>query len=565
MKWIYFYFFLFYLLPFFATAQEGTYVPLDQDIYHLIDRFHIKYSHQLPPGSESPKLHTGIQPYRRQDVADLAEQVGTHASQLSPQDQFNCNYLLNDNWDYTRRESRQQGRPFLNYFFRNQADFFHAEGEEYSVRVNPVLHLQGGLDSETEGLRYINTRGVQVEGTVNQRLGFYTFLTENQALFPEYVNERIRRDTIVPHEGYFKPFKQNAQDFFTARGYLNYGISKNINVQLGHDRNFIGNGYRSLILSDYAAPYFFLKLNTQFWRIQYMNLFAEMNADFEFRDQLYPKKYFAYHHLSVNITPSVNIGLFESVVFARGKGRFELQYLNPIIFYRSVEQQLGSEDNSLLGMDFKVNIAHTAQVYGQVTIDEFLLSALRAQNGGWENKQGLQLGAKYIDVAGISNLDLQGEFNVVRPYTYQHENRYTNYQHYQQPLAHPMGANFYEYIGILRYQPVNKLSLTGKAIYTKYSVDTDSSNYGSNVLYSYNARPYYPPNQQAEGHFIAQDNPTNLIHLDLTASWQLRHNMFIDLKQIIRHRTSSIAAYNNNAAITSLAFRWNIPQRLHEF
>ncbi|PIQ21704.1 MAG: hypothetical protein COW65_07510 [Cytophagales bacterium CG18_big_fil_WC_8_21_14_2_50_42_9] len=565
MRWIYFYFFLFCLLPFSAAAQEGTYVPLDQDIYHLIDRFHIKYSHQLPSGAESPKLHTGIQPYRRQDVAELAELVGTHASQLSPQDQFNRNYLLHDNWDYTRRESRQQGRPFLNYFFRNQADFFHAEGEEYSVRVNPVLHLQGGLDSETEGLRYINTRGVQVEGTINQRLGFYTFLTENQALFPEYVNERIRRDTIVPHEGYFKPFKQNAYDFFTARGYLNYGISKNINVQLGHDRNFIGNGYRSLILSDYAAPYFFLKLNTQFWRIQYMNLFAEMNADFEFRDQLYPKKYFAYHHLSVNITPAVNIGLFESVIFARGKGRFELQYLNPIIFYRSVEQQLGSEDNSLLGMDFKVNIAHTAQVYGQITIDEFLLSALRARNGGWENKQGLQLGAKYIDVAGISNLDLQGEFNVVRPYTYQHENRYTNYQHYQQPLAHPMGANFYEYIGILRYQPVNKLSLTGKAIYTKYSVDTDSSNYGSNVLYSYNARPYYPPNQQAEGHFIAQDNPTNLIHLDLTASWQLRHNMFIDLKQIIRHRTSSIAAYNNNAAITSLAFRWNIPQRLHEF
>lgn len=128
-----------------------------------------------------------------------------------------------------------------------------------------------------------------------------------------------------------------------------------------------------------------------------------------------------------------------------------------------------------------------------------------------------------------------------------------------------MGANFYEYIGILRYQPIGKLFLTGKAIYTKYSVDTDSSNYGSNVLYSYNARPYYSPNQRAEGHFIANDNPTNLIHLDLTASWQLRHNMFIDVKQIIRRRTSSVAAYNNNSAISTVAFRWNIPQRLYEF
>lgn len=564
MRCIPFYVLSFFLLSFGAAAQ-GTYVPHDREVYHLIDRFSIKYSGQLASNEESPKLHTGIRPYRRQDVAELAEMVGARSSSLSAQDQFNKDYLLNDNWDYTRRESRQQGTPFLKYFFRNQADLYHAEGEEYSVRVNPVLHFQGGVDTDTEGLRYINTRGVQLEGTVNKRLGFYTFLTENQARFPGYVNERIQRDTIVPNEGYFKPFKQDGQDFFTARGYLNYGISKNINVQLGHDRNFIGNGYRSLILSDYAAPYFFLKLNTQFWRIQYMNLFAEMNADFELRDQLYPKKYFAYHHLSVNITPAINVGLFESVVFARGKGRFELQYLNPIIFYRSVEQQLGSNDNALLGLDFKVNIAKTAQVYGQVAIDEFLLSALRARTGGWENKQGLQLGAKYLDVAGISNLDIQGEFNVVRPYTYQHEDRYTNYQHYQQPLAHPMGANFYEYIGIVRYQPIGKLFLTGKAIYTKYSVDTDSSNYGSNVLYSYNARPYYPPNQRAEGHFIAEDNPTNLIHLDLTASWQLRHNMFIDVKQIVRRRTSSVAAYNNNTAVSTVAFRWNIPQRLYEF
>ncbi|MGV3641328.1 MAG: hypothetical protein ACO1NZ_12455 [Adhaeribacter sp.] len=546
------------LLPSLGVLAQGTFVPHDPETYHLIDRFQIKYGNTMPD-EEAPVLHTGIRPYRRQDVADLAEVALRNNYELSPSDQFNKSWLLNDNWDYTRRESRETGQPFLKYFFENKADFFHAEDNDFSLRINPVLHLQGGLDSDSSGLRYINTRGIQVEGNISNKLGFYTFLADNQARFPEYVNERIGRDTIVPHEGYFKPFKKSGYDFFTARGYINYGITRNINVSLGHDRNFIGNGYRSLILSDYAAPYFFLKLNTQFWRVHYMNLFAEMNADHEFRDQLYPKKYFAYHHLSLNITPDINIGVFESIVFARGKGQFELQYLNPIIFYRSVEQQLGSADNALLGLDFKVNLFRTAQVYGQLMLDEFLLGEIRARNGWWANKQALQLGAKYLDVFGLPNLDLQGEFNLVRPYTYQHENKFTNYAHYQQPLAHPMGANLYEFIGIARYQPTGKLMLSGKAFFSRYGLENDSTNWGGNVLKPYTTRV------QEYGNSIGQGVTTNQFQLDLTASWQLRHNMFLDFRQTLRRRDTVLDRYDNSTAITSLAFRWNIPQRLHEF
>lgn len=543
----------------FHSSGQSTFVPHDQEVYHLIDRLQLKY------GAQVPQLHTGIRPYRRQDVAKLAEAATENNYNLSTSDQFNTSYLLNDNWNYTRPDTLAQtvAQPFLKYFFRNNADLYHVAEPEFSLRVNPVLHLQAGADSDASGMRYLNIRGIQVEGNINQKLGFYTFLSENQARFAEYADERIRRDTIIPQEGYYKPFKNkpDTYDFFTARGYLNYGLTKNINVQLGHDRNFIGNGYRSLILSDYAAPYFFLKLNTQVWRLHYMNLFAEMTADYQASNLLYPKKYFAYHHLSLNITPAINVGVFESVVFARGKGRFELQYLNPVIFYRSIEQQLGTSDNALLGLDFKVNIKRTAQVYGQLMLDEFALSDVRSGNGWWANKQALQLGAKYMDVAGIPNLDVQGEFNVIRPYTYQHVDKFTNYQHYQQPLAHPIGANLSELIGIVRYQPVGKLFLTGKAIYTKYGLDAadDTLNWGTNILKSYVSRV------QEYGNTIAQGNTTRQWHLDLTASWQLRHNMFIDLKQILRRRDSELNIYDNNTAFTAVSFRWNIPQRLHEF
>lgn len=549
---------LFLGLP-LAAFSQGTFVPLDQDTYQLIDRLHIKYGPELAQNPESLVLHTGIRPYRRQQAANLAKGLRQLNVPLSPADQFNNAWLLHDNWDYTDPQQREAGKPLLKHFFRNKADFFHVEDSAYTLRINPVIHFQGGRDAALSGPAYINTRGIQVEGSLNSKLGFYTFLAENQARFPDFVAERIRRDTIVPHEGYFKPFKQTGHDFFTTRGYINYGATKNINVSLGHDRNFIGNGYRSLILSDYAAPYFFLKINTQFWRVHYMNLFAEMTADHEYRDQIFPRKYFAYHHLSVNITPAISIGLFESLVFARGKGRFELQYLNPIIFYRSVEQQVGSGDNALLGFDFKINILRRGQIYGQVMLDEFLLAEVRSGKGWWANKQALQLGARYLDVAGIANLDLQAEFNLVRPYTYQHESRYTNYQHYQQPLAHPMGANLYEWIGIARYQPLGKFRLTAKAIVNRFGLDDGQTNWGTNVLHHYTTRP------REYGHTIAGENSTRQLHLDLTASWQLRHNMFLDATQILRRRDSVSEQFDKNSSITSLAFRWNIPQRLHEF
>jgi hypothetical protein len=49
------------------------------------------------------------------------------------------------------------------------------------------------------------------------------------------------------------------------------------------------------------------------------------------------------------------------------------------------------------------------------------------------------------------------------------------------------------------------------------------------------------------------------------ASFQLKHNLFIDASLLIRKSESEIPFYNNNSNISSLALRWNIPQRQYEF
>ena len=108
-----------------------------------------------------------------------------------------------------------------------------------------------------------------------------------------------------------------------------------------------------MLLSDYANNYLYLQLNTRVSIFHLQNTFAELSATGSrdnVGDSLLPKKYMAAHYLSLQVSPKLSFGLFESVIFSRDQG-FELQYLNPVIFYRTVERLLDSPDNVLLGLN----------------------------------------------------------------------------------------------------------------------------------------------------------------------------------------------------------------------
>ncbi len=111
-------------------------------------------------------------------------------------------------------------------------------------------------------------------------------------------------------------YKNTGWDYSDARGGVTFNAAKYIDFQFCHDKNFIGNGYRSLFLSDFGNNYLFLKINTKIWKLNYQNIFIELNPQFptEVRGQdlLLDKKYAAIHHLSFNATKWLNLGLFEA-------------------------------------------------------------------------------------------------------------------------------------------------------------------------------------------------------------------------------------------------------------
>jgi hypothetical protein len=278
-------------------------------------------------------------------------------------------------------------------------------------------------------------------------------------------------------------------------------------------------------------------------------------------DKLLPKKYAAMHHLDMAVTKWLNIGLFEGVIFGR-RDRFDFGYLNPIIFYRSIEQQNGSFDNSIVGLDAKANLAKRFQVYGQLSLDEFLLSEIRENRGWWANKWGIQLGAKYIDAFNIKNLDLQVEHNRVRPFAYSHRDSVANYTHYNQPLAHPLMANFQEFIGIARYQPAPKWLAVAKLILYQQGRDSSAVSYGSNIFL-----PNTPPYRTSDfGFDIGSGWKTNVVYASFLLSYELRENLFLELNAVLRKQeTKTAPIISDKVSVVNVGVRWNMHRREFDF
>ncbi|HEU0110684.1 MAG TPA: hypothetical protein VFQ73_07395, partial [Flavisolibacter sp.] len=390
-------------------------------------------------------------------------------------------------------------------------------------------------------------------------IGFAAYVTDNQERDPLYVQDWEEERQAVPGQGFYKSFKNTGYDYFDARGYITFNVARFIDVAFGYDKNFIGNGYRSLFLSDFSNSTLFFKLNTRIWKFNYQNLFMELqNAERFGADILIPKKYAAMHHLDLAITKWLNVGLFEGVVFGR-KDHFEFGYLNPVIFYRSVEQQNGSFDNAVAGLDFKANVAKKFQFYGQLLLDEFKLSEIKSNKGWWANKFGYQLGAKYIDAFTIKNLDLQLETNRVRPFTYSHRDSVANYTHYNQPLAHPLGASFQEVIGMARYQPAPKWMVQAKAIYYMQGKDTGSVNFGNNIFL-----PNTPPYRASEyGFKIGSGVKNKVAYASILLSYELRPNLFIETNAVYRKQTA--LGTSANTFVLFAGIRWNMHRREFDF
>jgi hypothetical protein len=543
---------LFLLMASYLAAQS-TDVPLNSTVYPMVDRLDVK-------GKSG--LFTTIKPISRSYISGNLQEIDEKTL-----DQTDLTFLKNE----TRGPSdsiAKSGNGLWNQFFRYPPDFFAVHEEDFEMHVNPVIVFGGGKGSETNDLVFENYRGLELRGTIDQKVSFYTLLTENQARYPQYVRNVTDSTLGVPYEGFWKQYQDTGVDFLRARAYIDFNISRHIAAQFGYGKHFIGDGRRSLILSDFGNNYPYLRLNTRIWKLQYTNIFAQLVGETRGGDfgllgiGSFTRKYLSSHHLSVQVRPNLTIGLFESVMYGDSVNtNLRVEYMNPVIFYRALEQQDGSSDNVIIGADFKWNLWKRVSLYGQLVIDELVIKEAINQSGWWGNKQGFQLGLKYFDVFGVENLNGQLEWNQVRPYVYGHETNFTSYSHYNMALAHPLGANFQEILVSANYKPIPKLRIQADLLHAQYGNDIDGLSYGRDILES-----YLPSNRPGDfGNDLLQGDQTTLLMIQGLITYQLYHNMQIDLQGTWRNESSQSLAADFNSSVFALTYRWNFPIRSYLF
>lgn len=446
-------------------------------------------------------------------------------------------------------------RPEVMSWFGNKLwneHLLQVKKEDYWFTVDFLLDVQLGKDNSDVSYTYNNSRVLSVNGGLGDKLSYSATIYESQGRFADYINSYISNpalnfrplfsEGLVPGRGKAKGFKTDAFDYPVAEGYIAFAPTKYMQFQFGNGKNFIGDGYRSFVLSDVSSPSTYLKMKVDFWKFQYTNIWM-WNTEPSLRSAANPnehaRKYVAAHYLSINITDKLNLGFFETAITTGDQG-FDAGFLNPLIFYRSVEFNRGEDSgNAIIGLTGKYKLNDQVALYSQLIIDEFSVGNL-SDLSDWRNKFAYQIGAKYFDALDVKNLYLQAEFNYARPYTFAHKTPILNYGNYSQPLGHLWGANFWEAIAIARYKQ-DRWSGSAKIILGKKGFDFEDQavSYGGDIYQSYDDR------FGEIGNELAQGNTANIFIAELQANYLLNPSNNLSLFTGLSYRNFSPATSTN--------------------
>lgn len=429
---------------------------------------------------------------------------------------------------------------------------FDMQMEDFTVYADFLPDFQIGRDASGKKNTFLNTRGYQIGGTIGKKFSFYTSGYENQGRFASYYDNYVNTTNVVPGQSYNRSSGKITKDWSYVTATLSYTPIKYLNITAGYDKTFIGDGYRSMLLSDFSSPYPFLKLTGNLGNVQYMVMWAAMQdpgAPKLSYDAGNRKKGGVFHYLDWNVNNKLSIGFFDSIVWvqtddAGNKRGFDWGYANPIIFLRPVEASSGSPDNALLGFTSKYKFAKEVVAYGQFSLDEFQAKEFFSSKGSVRNKYGWQLGVRGADIFKVAGLNYLLEYNTAKPYTYSSRTRIGNYANYNEPLAHPLGANFREAVGLLNYS-YKRFDFTGELMYARYGLDEAGENYGKNIF-----EPYLASIKQ-EGNYTTQGINTSLFYAEGRVAYVVnpKYNLRLELGGILRRESNSLGK-NNTSLIT---------------
>ena len=474
-------FYTFCLIHFLVHAQQEN-LPLNRNMV-------LSYEKYLNAWNK-PSFHTSVKPYNAAEVyAFVFPDTVQHFQRVPHTNWFSKfinvfgyeNLLEFDEHGYIRHYGKILSRDSV-YYNDNIYDNGY-KPRKVRVAINPILNIGFGYDLTAKKTISYNLKGLELRADIGRKVTIYTSFLNTVGKFPTYVNIFNAQTGAVPGEGNTRNRAKSGLDFSSITAYISYSPVKQFNMQVGNGKHFIGDGYRSLFLSDNSYTYPYLQFTTNVWRIKYVSIFAELIDNLKNFNEFgagFPRKLATFNYLSVDAAKFLQFGVFEGISWrrttSRGNTFFDYNFLNPIIGVRAFQKKLDPNTTKVYGMNAKVTLPKYIVLYGQYMFNKW------GKKNTADRRMGWQAGVKYFDVGGVKNLNLQVEYNSVRPYSYQGQDSAIGYAHYNQSLGHPMGANFNELLVLVNYQ-YKRFYASYKLSYTQTATDTAlNQNYGNNIL-----------------------------------------------------------------------------------
>lgn len=361
---------------------------------------------------------------------------------------------------------------------------FYSDPSGVNFSIDPLMNLQYGKTMGPGGLSdsiySTNSRGFKLEGNIGDKFTFVTMFYENQSFYVPYVADHVRETSASVGLGRTKAFKKTGFDYAMATGMIVYRPVKNGEIWFGQGKNFIGSGYRSLLLSDNAMNYIHLRLSQGFFgnRLRWQTIYAGLSTGnrypASYTEAAFIPKGATFNYLTYSRSKRFEIGLFEGTIWRKYQNGKQLSMdpmqFNPVIGLNAITQGLQGTNNVIIGLNTVVRPWRGVSVYAQLMKDG-------------AGKQGMQIGISKANLF-VKNLFVRGEFNTVSRGSYATNDSLENYTQFKQPLAHPMGAGFSEFVGTVGYR-YNRISLNIQSSFATFPGGYNGvGTYGRNLLYT---------------------------------------------------------------------------------
>lgn len=256
--------------------------------------------------------------------------------------------------------------------------------------------------------------GARIHGSIGDNFGYFLQTTNgtvlqgdrNVALEIPRLSQNIKFTKFNSDFDFTESHIRFQKDWF-------YGI-------IGRENRLVGAGYlQRTFLSDNAPPMDAIQVGATFEKFEYRFTHASLlgipigsvTAGFS---TVIPPKYLAMSRFSYRPTWG-EFSFVQSTLYSQRN--FDLAYINPLTFLKSVEHSLRDRDNSMLGFDATIRPLNRIQIRASFLMDDVSFSTLNTD--WWHNKFSSTVGVLYATPFGS---DIVVEYTRNSPYVFTHFN-----------------------------------------------------------------------------------------------------------------------------------------------